>query len=79
MKLRCTIGSIGIVGTKIHAEKGDEFEIDERRGQTLVKAGYAVELIEPPAAIPEPESTPPDIAEVIEQRSKPKVSSKRRK
>ena len=79
MKLRCTIGSIGVVGTKINVSRGDEFEIDERRGKCLVQAGYAVELIEPPAAIPEPESTPPDIAEVIEQRSKPKVSSKRRK
>ena len=76
MKLRCTIGSIGVVGTRINVSGGDEFEIDGRGGKALVQAGYAVNLIEPPV-IPEPEGIPPDnVPKLTEPKSK---SSRRRK
>jgi len=47
MKLKCTIGSLSCDG--ILAERGDIFELPEEAGQSLLKQGYAVEVIEEPS------------------------------
>lgn len=77
MKLRCTIGSIGIVGTKINAQQGDVFEVADSIGENLVNCGYAEQIVEPPAAVPVPDATPPDFS--IVQETQPKRTPKRRK
>lgn len=77
MKLRCLIGSIGIVGTKINPQYGDVFEVADSIGENLVKSGYAVEIVEPPAAVHVPDETPPDI--VVAAVKSTKATSKRRK
>lgn len=59
MKLRCLIGSIGIVGTKINPQYGDVFEVADSIGENLVNCGYAVAIAEPPVAVPVPETDVP--------------------
>lgn len=76
MKLRCLIGSIGIVGTKINPQYGDVFEVADSIGENLVKSGYAEEIVEPPAS-PDPDATLPDI--VVAAVKSTKATSKRRK
>ena len=77
MKLRCLIGSIGIVGTKINPQYGDIFEVADSIGENLVKSGYAEEIVEPPAYVPVPDATLPDI--VVAAVKSTKATSKRRK
>lgn len=43
MKLKCTIGSISCNG--VLAESGDVFEIDDERGEHLIKHRNATEVV----------------------------------
>lgn len=85
MKLRCTIGSIGVVGTKINAQYGDVFEVADSIGENLVKSGYAEEIAEPPATVTVPDDTPTDTTTDTHtdttsvQKPKSKTINRRRK
>lgn len=68
MRLRCELGSIRLMKTKKTVVYGEEFEVDKKTAETLLREGDAVEvvtvepIIEDPIA-PEPDSNPPDDAD----------------
>lgn len=65
MRLRCELGSIRLMKTKKTVVYGEEFEVDKKTAETLLREGDAVEVVtmesitEYPIA-PEPDSNPPD-------------------
>ncbi len=64
MRLVCTIGSMHILNPRTVLKRGDEFEIDDLKGSSLIAHGYAMQTSEMPAEDPVPETvvtqkTPP--------------------
>lgn len=84
MKLMCELGSIRLMKTKKTVVYGEEFEVDKKTAETLLREGDAVEvvtvepIIEDPIA-PEPDSNPPDDAEEEITTVSRASTSKRRK
>lgn len=68
MRLLCTIGSLHILKPRKVLKRGDEFEIDDLKGSSLIAHGYAVQIPDVPAVVPEPEENPPDV-QIPEKKS----------
>lgn len=77
MRLVCTIGSMHILNPRRVLKRGDEFEIDDLKGSSLIVQGYAVQIPDVPADTPEPEENPPDVL-IPEKKSTAKPPAKKK-
>lgn len=61
MRLLCTIGSMHVLKPRMVLKRGDEFEIDDLKGSSLIAQGYAVQISDAPAVAPKLKENPSDV------------------